>query len=132
MRFLHSVISLNQLLPHFKNTADIFLTFIQSILNTVLKKCCLPKDLSIRRDRTDRAVKTQIRLLLQEQSDQVLHCLSFHHAALTMQLFGPVSMLISGVPIPPAKCLLIAFECRNRSLWAVTVRIMFLLDQQEI
>ena len=34
--------------------------------------------LSFRTDRPWQIVKTQIRLLLEEQSDQGLHCLSFH------------------------------------------------------
>ena len=32
------------------------------------------KNVSIRTDRTDKTVKTLIRLLLKEQSDQGLHC----------------------------------------------------------
>ena len=34
--------------------------------------------LSFRTDRSGQTVKTQIRLLLEEQSDQGLHCLLFH------------------------------------------------------
>ena len=49
--------------------------------------------------------------------------------------FRIFSILFSGVPILRGfhliKCLLIAFECRKWLLWAVTVRIMFLLDQAE-
>ena len=34
--------------------------------------------LSFRTDRSGQAVQTQLRLLLEEQSDQGLHCLLFH------------------------------------------------------
>ena len=34
--------------------------------------------LSFRTDRSGQTVQTQIRLLLEEQSDQRLHCLLFH------------------------------------------------------
>ena len=34
--------------------------------------------LSFRSDRTGQTMQTQIRLLLEEQSDQGLHCLLFH------------------------------------------------------
>ena len=34
--------------------------------------------LSFRTDRSEQTVQTQIRLLLEEQSDQGLHCLLFH------------------------------------------------------
>ena len=34
--------------------------------------------LSFRTDRSGQTVQTQIRLLLEEQSDQCLHCLLFH------------------------------------------------------
>ena len=45
--------------------------------------------------------------------------LTYESGALPIALRGPA---------PPEKCLLIAFECRNLLLWAVAVRIMFLLD----
>ena len=76
--FSHSVISLNQLLQNSENTANIFLTFTNSVkiflsqnimynfLSAVYRK-----NLSIRTDRTDKTLKTMIRLLLEEQSDQV-------------------------------------------------------------
>ena len=83
--FSHSVISLNQLLQNSINTAYIFLTFrnhvkmflSQDILHNVSNEVYF-KTLSIRTDRTDKTVKTLIRLLLEEQSDQGLHCLSFY------------------------------------------------------
>ena len=98
------------------------------------------KKINIRRNRADKTVKTLIRLLLEEQSDQGLHCLSYYplHLHIIQQRkpklfnFRIFAVLISGVPIlrfPSEKCLLIAFECSNRLLWAVTFRIMFLLDQ---
>ena len=34
--------------------------------------------ISIRTDKSGQTVQTQIRLLLQKQSDQSLHCLQFH------------------------------------------------------
>ena len=86
-------------------------------------------------------MKTLIRLLLEEQSDQGLHFLSFYlldsHISLQRKPkrfnFRIFSILISDVPtlrgFHQKKCLLIAFQCRNWILWAVTVRIMFLLDQ---
>ena len=81
VKFSHSIISLNQLLKNFKNTANIFLTFrnhvkiflsrnIMHNFESVLYR----KNPSIRTDRTDKTVKTLIRLLLKEQSDQGLHC----------------------------------------------------------
>ena len=58
---------------------------------------------------TDKNVQTQIRLLLEEQSDQGLHCLSFHLVLLHNILqrksklinfrIHVFSILISGVPI---------------------------------
>ena len=83
--FSHSVISLNQLLKNFKNTANIFLTFrnhvkiflSQNILHNVLN-VEYHNTLSIRTDRTDKTMMTLIRLLLEEQSDQGLYCLSFY------------------------------------------------------
>ena len=73
--FLHSVISSNQLLQHSKNLADIFLTLrnhvkiflsqnILHVLNVVYRKT-----LSVRTERTDKTVKTLIKLLLKEQFD---------------------------------------------------------------
>ena len=64
------------------------------------------KDLSIKTDRTDKTVKTLIRLLL-EQSDQGLHYLSFYllHLHIILQRkhklfnFRIFSILISGVPV---------------------------------
>ena len=92
--FSHSVISLNQLLQNSKNTANIFLISInhvkivlsQNIMHNFLSVVDR-KNLSIRTDRTDEIVKTLIRLLLEEQSEQGLHSLSFyllhfiHHTA---------------------------------------------------
>ena len=78
--FSHSVISLNQLLKNSKNTANIFLTFrnrvkiflSQNIMHN-FESAVYRTNLSIRTDRTDKSVKTLIRLL--EQSDQGLLCL---------------------------------------------------------
>ena len=65
------------------------------------------KNLSIRTNRTDKTVKTLIRLPLQEQSDQVLHCFSFYllHIHIILQgkpklfSFRIFSILILVVPI---------------------------------
>ena len=43
-----------------------------------LMKVCTVMTLSFRTDRSGQTVQTQIRLLLEEQSDQGLHCLLFH------------------------------------------------------
>ena len=81
--FLHSVINLNQLLQNSKITAYVFLTFRNHVKiflskNILYLAVAYHKTLSIRTDRTDKAEKTLIRLLLEEQSDQGLHCLSFY------------------------------------------------------
>ena len=43
--------------------------------------------LSFQTDRSGQTVQTQIRLLLEEQSDQGLHCLLFH-----LHLFGEIPL----------------------------------------
>ena len=112
--FSHSVISLNKFLQNSINTAYIFLSFrnhvkiflSQNVLHNVsnVVHC---KILSIRTNRSDKTVKTLIRLLLEEQSDQVLHCLSCYLLHLHIILQGKpklfnfriFSILISVVPI---------------------------------
>ena len=47
--------------------------------------CLCVMILSFRTDRSGQTVQTQIRLLLEEQSDQGLHCLLFH-----LQLFDEI------------------------------------------
>ena len=112
--FSHSVISLNQLLQNSINTAYIFLTFrnhvkiflCQNILHNV-SNVVYCKNLSIRTNRSDKTVKALIRLLLEEQSDQDLHCFSFYLLHLHIILQGKpklfnfriFSILISVVPI---------------------------------
>ena len=112
--FLHSVISLNQLLQNYKITAYVFLIFrnhvkiflSQNILHNV-SNVVYCKNLSIRTNRSDKTVKTLIRLLLEEQSDQVRRCLSFYLLHLHIILQGKpklfnfriFSILISVVPI---------------------------------
>ena len=97
-----------------QNTANIFLTFrnhvkiffSENIMHN-FQSAEYRKNLSIRTDRTDKTVKTLIRLLLVEQSDQGLHCLSFYmlHLHIILQRkpklfnFRIFSILISGVPI---------------------------------
>ena len=44
--------------------------------------------LSFRTDMHGQTVQTQIRLLLEEQSDQGLHCLPFHLHRLDSELYG--------------------------------------------
>ena len=112
--FSHSVISLNQLLQNSKNTANIFLTlrnhvkiFLSQNIMEDFSSAVYRKNLSIRADRTDKTVKTLNRLLLEEQSDQGLHCLSFCllHLHIILQPkpklfnFRRFSILFSGVPI---------------------------------
>ena len=46
--------------------------------------------LSILTDRSGQTVQTQIRLLLEEQSDQGLHCLLFH-----LHLFDEISKILA-------------------------------------
>ena len=47
--------------------------------NSVIKRLwCTVMILSLRTSRSEQTVQTQIRLLLEEQSDQGLHCLLFH------------------------------------------------------
>ena len=80
--------------------------FSQNILHNVLN-AVYRTTLSIRTERTDKTVKTLIRLLLEEQSDQGFYCLSFYLLHLHMILqgkrklfnFGIFSILISGVPV---------------------------------
>ena len=83
------------------------------------------KNVSIRTVSTDKTVKTQIRLLLEEQSDKDLHCLPFYLLVLhiILQLKSKLynllifSLPFLGVPILRGflqkKCSLIAFECSN-------------------
>ena len=70
------------------------------------KVFCTVKNLSIRTDRTDKTAKNLIRLLLEEQSDRGLHCLSFCllnlytilQRNLKLTNFRTFSILISAVP----------------------------------
>ena len=64
---------------------QIFLS--QNILHNV-SNVVYCKNLSIRSKRSDKTVKTLIRLLLEEQSDQVLHCFSFYLLYLHIILQG--------------------------------------------
>ena len=48
--------------------------------------------LSFRTDRSGQTVQTQIRLLLEEQSDQGLHCLLFHLHLLDKIFYGLASL----------------------------------------
>ena len=49
---------------------------------------CTVMILSFRTDRPGQTVQTQIRLLLEEQSDQGLHCLPFRLHRLDILLYG--------------------------------------------
>ena len=71
-----------------------------------IKSAVYCKYLSSGTNKTDKTVKTLIRLLLEEQSDQSLHCLSFYLLHLHILQRKPkliniriISILISGVPI---------------------------------
>ena len=48
--------------------------------------------LSFRTDRSGQTVQTQIRLLLEEQSDQGLHCLPFHLHLLDALLYDKATL----------------------------------------
>ena len=48
--------------------------------------------LSFRTDRSGQTVQTQIRLLLEEQSDQGLHCLQFHLHLFDKIFYGLASL----------------------------------------
>ena len=80
--------------------------FSQNIMHN-FKSAVYRKNLSIRTVRTDKTVETLINLLLEEQSDQDLHYLSFYllHLHIILQRkpklfnFRIVSILISGVRI---------------------------------
>ena len=50
----------------------------KNLLDTCFPNTCTFVILSFRPDRSGQTVQTQIRLLLEEQSDQGLHCLLFH------------------------------------------------------
>ena len=81
--------------------------FFLRILCIMFKMLSTVKKINIRRNRTDKTVKTLIRLLLEEQSDQGLHCLSYYplHLHIILQQkpklfnFRIFAVLISGVPI---------------------------------
>ena len=54
--------------------------------------------LSFQTDTSEQTLQTQIRLLLEEQSDQGLHCLSFHLHLLDTLLYGITFMFkFSGI-----------------------------------
>ena len=80
--------------------------FSQDILHNVLN-VVYHATLSIRTTNTDKTVKTLIRLLLEEQSDQGLYYLSFYLLHLHMILQGNpklfnfriFSILVLGVPV---------------------------------
>ena len=128
------------------NTANIFLT-IRNYVNCfslgifcIMFKMLSTVKISIRRNRSDKTMEMQIRLLLKEKSDQDLHCSSFYlllsniilqrKSKLFNFMFLNTYFRCSNFPgFHRKKCLLIAFECSMRLLWAVTIRIVFLLDQ---
>ena len=51
--------------------------------------------LSFRKDKSGQTVQTQIRLLLEEQSDQGLHCLLFRLHLLDALLYGKATLFKS-------------------------------------
>ena len=53
-----------------------------------IRNCCTVMILSFRTDMSGQTVQTQIRLLLEEQSDQGLHCLPFRLHSLDSLLYG--------------------------------------------
>ena len=66
----HTDISWLNVLIGVKKNEDVFITISVIAVNTVMI-------LSFWTDRSGHTVQTQIRLLLEEQSDQGLHCLPF-------------------------------------------------------
>ena len=58
------------------------------LLEATIKKYTTVMILSFRTDRPGQTVQTQIRLLLEEQSDQGLHCLQFRLHRLDSLLYG--------------------------------------------
>ena len=56
-------------------------------------KVCTVMNLSFWTDRSGQTVQTQIRLLLEEQSDQGLHCLLFYLYLLDKIFYGLASLL---------------------------------------
>ena len=97
--------------------------------------------ISIRRNRSDKTVEMQIRLLLEEQSDQDLHCSSFYlllsniilqrkSKLFNFMFFKYLFQVFQFLQVSNGKkCLLIASKCSKRLFWAVIIRILFLLDQ---
>ena len=59
---------------------SIIVTSIKLVLGTIISSVII---LRFRMNRSGQTVQTHIRLLLEEQSDQCLHCLPFHQ-----HLFG--------------------------------------------
>ena len=54
----------------------------------IVIEICYCNDPSFRTDRPGQTVQTKIRLLLEEQSDQRLHCLQFHLHLLEALVYG--------------------------------------------
>ena len=77
----HTDISWLNVLIGVKKTEDVFITISVITVNTVMI-------LSFWTDRSGQTVQTQIRLLLEEQSDQGLHCLPFCLHRLDSLLYG--------------------------------------------
>ena len=61
---------------------------ISQVLEVWSLKALAVMILSFRTDRPGQTVQTQIRLLLEEQSDQGLHCLPFHLHRLDSLFYG--------------------------------------------
>ena len=68
-------------LKHIMSSQERFckeITPVVGVKTPVLSYKSTVMTLSFRTDRSGQTVQTQIRLLLEEQSDQGLHCLQFH------------------------------------------------------
>ena len=76
------------MLIHLKDTGMcfLFLQTCQEVVNIVII-------LNFQTDRSGQTVQTQIRLLLEEQSDQGLHCLLFHLHVFDKMPSGLASLL---------------------------------------
>ena len=81
LNFLVIVYISKILVSGFRNVTVIDIKLSENCKHTVMI-------LSFRTDRPRQTVQTQIRLLLEEQSDQGLHCLPFHLHLLDSLLYG--------------------------------------------
>ena len=82
------------------HSGSLISTFVVHGLDSIIMQIFTVITLSFQTDRSRQPVQTQIRLLLEEQSDQGLHCLLFH-----LHLFPKVSHLCLNFRLITAKFL---------------------------